>query len=124
MGAPCSSWCAAVPWCECPKYVRRAHTVLQGDSGWDSRGRGAGAGRGSCNWGVVPGRPGARARTVGLTAAPALSFEWPTPSQKLAACKIEMANQEAQIQQLKRQNAQLAHRVAEQEQLLRASRAA
>jgi len=58
------------------------------------------------------------------TAAPALSFEWPTPSQKLAACKIEMANQEAQIQQLKRQNAQLAHRVAEQEQLLRASRAA
>ena len=44
-------------------------------------------------------------------AAPALTFEWPTPSQKLAACKIEMAKQEAQIEELKQ-------KVAEQEKII------
>ena len=50
--APCSSWCAAVPWCECPKYVRRAHTVLQGDVGLGltRARRWCGSGR---NWGAL-----------------------------------------------------------------------
>ena len=61
--------------------------------------------------GAAPGEPS--------TAAPALSFEWPTPSQKLAACRIQMAQQEVQIEQLQQQNAQLAQKVAEQEKLLR-----
>lgn len=45
------------------------------------------------------------------SAAPALTFEWPTPSQKLAACKITMAEQEALIEQLKQ-------KVAEQEKII------
>jgi hypothetical protein len=51
-------------------------------------------------------------------AAPALSFEWPSPSQKLADCKIEMARQEAQIEQLALENAQLKQKVGEQEKII------
>lgn len=51
-------------------------------------------------------------------AAPALSFEWPTPSQKLAACQTEIAKQVLQIDELTKENARLTQKVAEQEKLM------